>query len=618
MTAPAASPAGAATGGPQQRAELLKLIGAVAEVARGAGRADLVSRLSAAAGRLTSEGARVAVVGEFKKGKSSVVNALVGGPVCPVDDDISTAVPTVLRYADALAITGISVSGDPPKETAHPLSASQLRAAIHDGSDYQRVEVAVPSPLLKAGLTLIDTPGVGGLQSEHALRTLATLPSVHALVFVSDAMSELTEPEVSFLGHAMRLCGTVICVMAKTDIFPFVDAVVAANRAHLERAGIAAPILTVSCELRARGRAANDPALGEASGFGRLEGVLVQRIAPNAEALALRSAGTDVVGVLQLLAAPLAAAKQALATGGNHEDLQAGLDDAKRRAEALRGQTSKWQLVLNDGMADLQGEVDHDMRTRMRVISQEAESAIDQSDPVKMWDEFAQWLETRVVYDVTENYLLLTRHAHDLTERVAAIFAEDAADLGEVINVAAPTHLLDGVIDPELPKAALQGGAGATAISLFRNTYSGMSMFGALGGASMLHLFTGSLNPITLGLGLVLGTRSVSEEHNRQVETRRNHAKSAVRRYTDEASFVVGKDSRDAVRSLQRALRDTYSARAEELVRSTTAAVQEATAALAGAQKDRTAKLADVDKRLSALAQLAQQAARFAPSPRKA
>jgi hypothetical protein len=612
MTAPAPTPPAANPAAAARRAELVKLLGIVASAAQAAQRPDLVKRLQAANGRLAASGARVAVVGEFKKGKSSVVNALIGGAVCPVDDDISTAVPTVLRYATAVEVTGIDIEGDPPKEVAHPMGTKEMRDAVHAGA-FQRIEVTLPSPLLKSGLVLIDTPGVGGIQSEHALRTLAMLPSVHALLFVSDATSELTEPELAFLANARRLCPTVICVLAKTDIFPFVDAIVAANQAHLQRAGINAPLFTVSCELRARGRATKDQSLVEASGFGALETLLVQRIATNAEALALRAAGADIVGVLEQLAQPMAAAKEALSSPTSHAELQAKLDAAKQRAEALRAQSSKWQVVLNDGVTDVQSEVDHDMRTRVRVITQEAETALDDSDPAKMWDEFAQWLETRVVFDVTENYVLLTEHARSLTQRVGEMFAEDAADLGDVANVAAPTHLLDGVIDPELPKAALQGGGGAMALSLFRNTYSGMSMFGALGGASMMHIFTGSLNPLTLGLGLVLGTRSVSEEHTRHLETRRGHAKAAVRKYTDEASFVVGKDSRDSIRVLQRAIRDTYTERAEELVKSTSASVQEATAAVSGAMKDRGERLTSINQRLATYQQLAQQAAKFAP-----
>jgi hypothetical protein len=134
-----------------------------------------------------------------------------------------------------------------------------------------------------------------------------------------------------------------------------------------------------------------------------------------------------------------------------------------------------------------------------------------------------------------------------------------------------------------------------------------------MGGASMMHIFTGSLNPLTLGLGLVLGTRSVSEEHTRHLETRRGHAKAAVRKYTDEASFVVGKDSRDSIRVLQRAIRDTYTERAEELVKSTSASVQEATAAVSGAMKDRGERLTSINQRLATYQQLAQQAAKFAP-----
>jgi hypothetical protein len=377
-------------------------------------------------------------------------------------------------------------------------------------------------------------------------------------------------------------------------------------------------MMTVSCELRARARKAKDAALGEASGFGPLEAMLVSRIAANAEALAIRAAAADVISVLDQLSKPLAAVRQALTTPENQAELQANLEEARKRAESLRAQTAKWQMVLSDGVMDLQNEVDHDMRARMRAITQEAETSLDQSDPVKMWDEFAQWLETRVVYDVTQNYVMFTQHALALTERVGAMFAEDAADLGDVANVAAPTHLLDKVIDPELPKAALQGGGGATAISLFRNTYSGMSMFGALGGQGMMHIFTGSLNPLTLGLGLVLGSRSVSDEHMRQLEARRNHAKSAVRKYTDEAAFVVGKDSRDAIRTLQRSVRDTYAALAEELVKSTTAAVQQATAALQGAQQDHQKKLTSIDQTLAAYQTLAGQAAKFAPAAPKA
>ncbi|MEK7425696.1 MAG: dynamin family protein, partial [Actinomycetota bacterium] len=55
------------------------------------GRTDLAERASIAAARLKRPSTVVCVVGEFKQGKSSLINALLGQPVCPVDDDLATS-----------------------------------------------------------------------------------------------------------------------------------------------------------------------------------------------------------------------------------------------------------------------------------------------------------------------------------------------------------------------------------------------------------------------------------------------------------------------------------------------------------------------------------------------
>src|SRR5918997_3748320 len=69
-----------------------------------AGRTDLVERLARTRTRLTDRDVPVAVVGEFKQGKSTLVNALLRTDVCPVDADIATAVPTIVRYGAKPAV----------------------------------------------------------------------------------------------------------------------------------------------------------------------------------------------------------------------------------------------------------------------------------------------------------------------------------------------------------------------------------------------------------------------------------------------------------------------------------------------------------------------------------
>ena len=82
-------------------------------------RPDLAARAGQALQRLHHPLVRVLVVGEFKQGKSMLVNALVNAPICPIDDDVSTSVPTVVRYAESPSVTlvrsaGTSPSGAPP------------------------------------------------------------------------------------------------------------------------------------------------------------------------------------------------------------------------------------------------------------------------------------------------------------------------------------------------------------------------------------------------------------------------------------------------------------------------------------------------------------------------
>ena len=95
------------------------------------------------------------------------------------------------------------------------------------------VEVRLPHRLLKTGLSLVDTPGVGGLDSAHGIVTLGALRTTAGVIFVTDASQELTGPEVDFLRQALERCPAAVCVVTKTDLYPRV--------APDRRAGPAAP-----------------------------------------------------------------------------------------------------------------------------------------------------------------------------------------------------------------------------------------------------------------------------------------------------------------------------------------------------------------------------------------
>ncbi|HEY8217805.1 MAG TPA: dynamin family protein, partial [Acidimicrobiia bacterium] len=164
------------------------ILGALTLMARAMaayGREDLGARVAAARQRIEDPAFRVLVVGEFKQGKSSLVNALLNEDVCPVDDDIATSAPTAVRYAaERTARVLYKPSDDDPdgKQRSEDVDVERIREFVTEATNpenerrVQWLEIGVPSPLLADGLVLVDTPGVGGLGSVHGAITAAALP----------------------------------------------------------------------------------------------------------------------------------------------------------------------------------------------------------------------------------------------------------------------------------------------------------------------------------------------------------------------------------------------------------------------------------------------------------
>ncbi len=123
----AKSPAGAAPAQAKGR-DLVALAGSVGQLAANTGRQDLVQRLENTQARLRDPNVRVVVVGEFKQGKSKLINALVNAPVCPIDDDVATSVPTAVGYGEEPAayvlMRPAGEDGDASTDRTHSRSRS--------------------------------------------------------------------------------------------------------------------------------------------------------------------------------------------------------------------------------------------------------------------------------------------------------------------------------------------------------------------------------------------------------------------------------------------------------------------------------------------------------------
>jgi hypothetical protein len=404
-----------------------------------------------------------------------------------------------------------------------------------------------------------------------------------------------------------------VCVLTKTDFYPAWRKIRDLDVEHLERAGMPFEIMCVSSSLRIHALRTNDRDLNRESGFPALAGYLQNQIAANAEKLSIRAAAGDVVAVSGMLESQFRSERQALNDPEQAHQLVANLTELKAKAERLKSGVSKWQQTLNDGIVDLQADVDHDLRGRIRQVTRQADEALDASDPADTWDEFQGWLYRRVAEDVVQSYAFMFGRAQQLTARVAEHFGEDGAGIVVDLDVANPTEVLstvDSNTDIDIHKV----GMGTQGMAALRGSYGGLLMFGMLGRMAGLAM----ANPATIIIGLFMGRQALRGEKERQLTMRRNQARQAHRKYTDEVGFVVGKDSRDTLRRVQRRMRDFFAARAEELHRSTSEALAGAQQAAKADESTRQKRLRDVDAELKRIGVLRDKALGLAPELRKA
>ena len=586
------------------------------EAAGAYGRPDLAARLGDLR-RLAAEPAvRILVAGEFKQGKSSLVNALAGTDVCPIDDDVATSVATAVRYADPPEAFAV-FAGEDGNPERRPIDAAALPSWVTETGDaaatdgLQLVEAGVPADPLRGGLVLVDLPGAGGLGSFHGAATLAALRHAHGVLFVSDAVQELTATERDFLAAVSARCPTVALVKSKIDIHPAWQRILDRDREHA--AGLASLVTGVSAELAAKGRESEDEELVAESGLPELTGWLRDDVLARAGNRLAATVAEEVGGVCEQLRAPFDAERAALGDGVDRAELEGRLEAARADADRLRAAASRWQQVLADAFTDIGSDSDHDLRAAVRDLVRRNEEAIDGFDPATGWDEYEPVLRREMATLIADHYAAVHDRVADAGRRVTEVFQEDAAAIDALMQtLSSPLgDPDDGAMAPELASpeelaSVKRMRLAGQALALARGAYGPALMLGFIGGIAGLTIAA----PALLAVGLVAGGKGLRAEKERRLGARRAQAKAAARKFVDEVVFQVSKDSRDEVRRAQRTLRDHFTTRADELVRSAAAALQAAQDATGGDAKTREQRRHAIDAEVERIEWLADLATR--------
>ena len=174
--------------------------------------------LTALRERLRAARLRVLVVGEAKRGKSTLVNALLGREVLPTGMTPLTAVPTTVTHGTGEAMEVAFTDG----RTAHcPLSAlgefGTERGNPGNSRGVAAITVRLDSPILARGVEIVDTPGTGSVHAHNTAAADGVLPTMDAAIFVLTADPPVSAAERDLLERVHGLSVTTFVVLNKAD-----------------------------------------------------------------------------------------------------------------------------------------------------------------------------------------------------------------------------------------------------------------------------------------------------------------------------------------------------------------------------------------------------------------
>jgi len=169
-------------------------------------------------GRLEERLLRVLVAGEAKRGKSTLINALLGRPVLPVGVTPLTALATTVRHGQDEGATAVFRDG---RERAFPLSALDDLVTERGNPGNRRnlasVTVVTDAPVLARGVELVDTPGTGSVYAHNTAEAEAALETMDAAVFVLAADPPASASERELMSRVAELSVTMFVVLNKAD-----------------------------------------------------------------------------------------------------------------------------------------------------------------------------------------------------------------------------------------------------------------------------------------------------------------------------------------------------------------------------------------------------------------
>lgn len=174
-------------------------------------------KLEALNQRLENREFIISVFGQFKRGKSTLINAVLGEDVLPVGIVPVTSVVTQIKCGEKSALlSDAEGTREIPFEELYQYINEQ-----HNPNNIKRVDsvlIRYPSELLSTGITIVDTPGVGSMHKHNSDAAYSFVKSSDAVIFMLSVDSPINEIESGFLSQIKEYASKIYFAVNKVDV----------------------------------------------------------------------------------------------------------------------------------------------------------------------------------------------------------------------------------------------------------------------------------------------------------------------------------------------------------------------------------------------------------------
>ncbi|MBP7653832.1 dynamin family protein [Candidatus Dependentiae bacterium] len=161
---------------------------------------NVISKSNFLIKQLESDTFIITVVGEFNRGKSTLLNAILGVDIIPTSIRPTTATINIIHYAEKPSLRVFKKNGEIIEIEFNKKKFEEFSALRNfDAQTVKYVEIAYPIDYLKDGIVLVDTPGIEDIEQQRVDITYGYMPVSDATILLLDATAPLRNSEKNFL-----------------------------------------------------------------------------------------------------------------------------------------------------------------------------------------------------------------------------------------------------------------------------------------------------------------------------------------------------------------------------------------------------------------------------------